>query len=138
MKRIIDPDKLYYDVTIDHDPQHKEHRFEVSSKAETTIDLAEPLIENPGNYMLSITKFKIDTECIPLMIPEMQQPQDLTNKYVRDQNKMQTKYQVMANIGRKRTTTTVIKDKTGKIVQQTNEKGQMVDQIVNTKITIQA
>ena len=51
---------------------------------------------------------------------------------------MQTKYQVMANIGRKRTTTTVIKDKTGKIVQQTNEKGQMVDQIVNTKITIQA
>ena len=137
MKRIIDPDKLYYDVTIDHDPQHKEHRFEVSSKAETTIDLAEPLIENPGDYMLSITKFKIDTECIPLMIPEMQQPQDLTNKYVRDQNKMQTKYQVMACLGRV-VTTTVIKDKTGKIVQQTNEKGQMVDQIVNTKITIQA
>ena len=95
MKRIIDPDKLYYDVTIDHDPQHKEHRFEVSSKAETTIDLAEPLIENPGDYMLSITKFKIDTECIPLMIPEMQQPQDLTADEVKEQNKMQTKYQVM-------------------------------------------
>ena len=39
MERIIDPDKLYYDVTIDHDPQHKEHRFEVSSKAETTIKI---------------------------------------------------------------------------------------------------
>ena len=44
MKRIIDPDKLYYDVTIDHDPQHKEHRFEVSSKAETTIDLVNLLL----------------------------------------------------------------------------------------------
>ena len=124
MKRIIYPDKLYYDVTIDHDPQHKEHRFEVSSKAETTIDLAEPLIENPGDYMLSITKFKIDTECIPLMIPEMQQPQDLTNKYVRDQNKMQTKYQVMVHFVRKVTTATVIKDKTGKILKQ-EEKSNM-------------
>lgn len=121
MKRIIDPDKLYYDVTIDHDPQHKEHRFEVSSKAETTIDLAEPLIENPGNYMLSITKFKIDTECIPLMIPEMQQPQDLTNKYVSEQNKMQTKYQVMVHFVRDLKTTTVIKDKGGNIVKKEEE-----------------
>ena len=134
MGRIIDPDKLYYDVTIDHDPQHKEHRFEVSSKAETTIDLAEPLIENPGDYMLSITKFKIDTECIPLMIPEMQQPQDLTNKYVRDQNKMQTKYQVMVHFVRDCKTTTVVKDKDGKIVQQKDPKtGQMVDKIVKEK-----
>ena len=134
MKRIQDPDKLYYDVTIDHDPQHKEHRFEVSSKAETTIDLAEPLIENPGDYMLSITKFKIDTECIPLMIPEMQQPQDLTNNYVSEQNKMQTKYQVMACLGRVVTTTTVIKDKGGNIVQQKDPKtGQMVDKIVKEK-----
>ena len=73
MKRIQDPDKLYYDVTIDHDPEHKELRFGVASKAETVIDLSEPLIQSPGDFMLSITKFKIDTECIPLMIPEMNQ-----------------------------------------------------------------
>ena len=134
MKRIIDPDKLYYDVTIDHDPQHKEHRFEVSSKAETTIDLAEPLIENPGDYMLSITKFKIDTECIPLMIPEMKQPQDLSAAEVKEQNKMQTKYQVMIDFGRIEKTTTVIKDKDGNIVQQNDPKtGQKVDQIVEEK-----
>ena len=118
MKRIIDPDKLYYDVTIDHDPQHKEHRFEVSSKAETTIDLAEPLIENPGDYMLSITKFKIDTECIPLMIPEMNQPQDLKIDCVNYQNKMQTKYQIMVHFVRDLKTTTVVKDKGGKILKQ--------------------
>ena len=132
MKRIQDPDKLYYDVTIDHDPQHKERRYGVASKAETTIDLSEPLIQTPGDFMLSITKFKIDTECIPLMIPEMKQPQDLTNKYVRDQNKMQTKYQVMIDFGRKRTTTTVIKDKGGNIVKQDDGKGNKVDQIVET------
>ena len=130
MKRIIDPDKLYYDVTIDHDPQHKEHRFEVSSKAETTIDLAEPLIQTPGDYMLSITKFKIDTECIPLMIPEMQQPQDLTADEVKEQNKLQTKYQVMIDFGRLVVTTQEIKDKDGNIVKQEDPKtGKMVDKI---------
>ena len=98
MKRIQDPDKLYYDVTIDHDPQHKERRYGVASKAETTIDLSEPLIQTPGDFMLSITKFKIDTECIPLMIPEMLQLQDLTRKEIVEQNKMQTKYQVVVRL----------------------------------------
>ena len=71
---------------FDHDPEHKELRFGVASKAETVIDLSEPLIQSPGDFMLSITKFKIDTECIPLLIPEMQQPQDLTSKYVKQQD----------------------------------------------------
>ena len=31
-KRIQDPDKLYYNVTIDHDPEHKELRFGVLQK----------------------------------------------------------------------------------------------------------
>ena len=75
------------------------------------IDLSEPLIQSPGDFMLSITKFKIDTECIPLLIPEMKQPQDLTNDCVKEQNKMQTKYQVMMDFTRNITTTTVIKDK---------------------------
>ena len=105
----------------------------ISSKAVTTIDLREPLIERPGDFMLSITKFKIDTECIPIMIPEMLQPQDLTNDYVKKQNKMQTKYQVMMDFTRKRTITTEIKDKNGNIVRQKDAKGNMVDKLVTTK-----
>ena len=72
MKREQEPNKIYYDITIDHDPEHKEQQYEygVASKAVTTIDLREPLIERPGDFMFSITKFKIDTECIPFMIPE--------------------------------------------------------------------
>ena len=72
----IEPSKIYYDVTIDHDPEHKDKRYGVASKAETLIDLRDALVENPGDFNLAITKFKIDTECIPLMIPEMEQPED--------------------------------------------------------------
>ena len=87
MKRIQDPDKLYYDDTIDHDPEYKEYCFGVVSKAETVIYLSELLIQSPGDFMLSITKFKIDTECIPLMISEMMQPQDLKSKFVKIKTK---------------------------------------------------
>lgn len=34
----------------------------------------DPLIENPGDYNLSISKFGIDTESIPIMIAEVAQP----------------------------------------------------------------
>ena len=33
-----------------------------------------PLIADTENYDLCISKFKIDTECVPIFIPEMEQP----------------------------------------------------------------
>lgn len=75
MKREYEAEKIYYDVTIDHNPEKKDLRYNFASKAETTIDLQEPLIQSPGDYNLSITKFKIDTETVPIMIPELAQPQ---------------------------------------------------------------
>ena len=35
-----------------------------------------PLISDTENYDLCISKFKIDTECVPIFIPEMEQPVD--------------------------------------------------------------
>ena len=68
MKRASEPNKIYYDITIDHNPSQRELCYNFASKAVTTIDLREPLIESPGDYNLSITKFKIDTETVPIMI----------------------------------------------------------------------
>lgn len=83
MKRPSEEDKIYYDVTIDYQPEHDEKK--IGSKAETEIRLKEPLIENPEEYMLGISKFKIDTISLPLFIPEIKQPQnvsDLSNREI--------------------------------------------------------
>ena len=103
MKRIQD------DVTIDHDSEHKELRFGVASKAETVIDLVSHLF-NHQEILCSLSQSLRLTQNA-FMIPEMKQPQDLTHNYVKEQNKMQTKYQVMMDFTRNITTTTVIKDK---------------------------
>lgn len=42
------------------------------------IFLKEPLIENPGDFNLSISKFNINTQTIPIMIPEVKQPVDVS------------------------------------------------------------
>lgn len=75
MKRSHEPNKFYYDITIDHDTKNLDRMYGIASKAETTIDLLDPLFEQPGDFNLEITKFKIDTESVPLMIPELAQPQ---------------------------------------------------------------
>lgn len=91
MKREYEAEKIYYDVTIDHNPEKKDLRYNFASKAETTIDLQEPLIQSPGDYNLSITKFKIDTESVPILIPELAQPQKYS---VLTDNKFETTYSV--------------------------------------------
>ena len=111
MKRQAEADKIYYDVTIGHDPQHKDLRYGVASKAETLIDLRDALVENPGDFNLAITKFKIDTECIPLMIPEMKQPQPLFDDKIKKANKMKTIYKFDLSISFRKTVTTNYNDK---------------------------
>lgn len=72
--------KIYYDVNIPYRAEAKDYRYHNYSKAETEIRLNGPLIADPCNYDVAISKFKIDTECIPVFIPEMAQPQAADGK----------------------------------------------------------
>lgn len=73
----MEPSKFYYDITIEHDPEHADKKHFVRSKAEKTITLEDPLMENPGDYDISVSKFNINTEALPVMIPEIVSKQKL-------------------------------------------------------------
>lgn len=67
--------KIYYDINIPYRADDKDPKYHNYSKAETEVRMNGPLISDPLNYDLTISKFKIDTECLPIFIPDMQQPQ---------------------------------------------------------------
>lgn len=67
--------KVYYDVNIPYLEEEKDPKFHNYSIAKTEVRMNGPLISDPTNYDLTISKFKIDTECLPVFIPEMKQPQ---------------------------------------------------------------
>ena len=71
MKRAQQPERFYYDITIEHDPAHTDERHYMKSKAEKTIYMESPLMEDPGDYNMSVCKFSINTEAIPVFIPEI-------------------------------------------------------------------
>ncbi len=73
----MEPSKFYYDITIEHDTEHADKKHFVRSKAEKTINLEDPLMENPGDYDISVSKFNINTEALPVMIPEIVSKQKL-------------------------------------------------------------
>ena len=79
MKRSSEPGKFYYDVSIEHDSEHADKKHFVKSKAEKTINLEYPLMENPGDYNISVSKFNINTEALPVMIPEIVSKQKLAD-----------------------------------------------------------
>ena len=66
---------LCYELVIEHDSEHIDERYYMKSKAEKTIFLEKPLLEDSGDYNVSIDKFSINTEGIPLMIPEINSKQ---------------------------------------------------------------
>lgn len=66
--------KIYYDVNIPYKAEEANPKYHYYSKAETEIRLNGPLIPDPTEYDLAISKFKVDTECLPVFIPEMKHP----------------------------------------------------------------
>lgn len=70
----IGQNKIYYDVNIPYKAEEASAKNHYYSKAETEIRLNGPLITDPMNYDLAISKFKLDTECLPVFIPEMKHP----------------------------------------------------------------
>ena len=75
----MEPSKFYYDITIEHDTEHADKKHFVRSKAEKTINLEDPLMENPGDYNISVSKFCLNTEALPVMIPEIVSKQKLAD-----------------------------------------------------------
>ena len=75
----MEPSKFYYDITIEHDTEHADKKHFVRSKAEKTINLEDPLMENPGDYNISVSKFCLNTEALPVMIPEIVTKQKLAD-----------------------------------------------------------
>lgn len=74
--------KFYYDVCIDYDEEKAEEGiFLKESKVEKTLFLDQPLLEQPGEYNLAVSKFSINTETLPVFIPELKQPQIYTENY---------------------------------------------------------
>jgi hypothetical protein len=69
------PDNIYYDLVI------------TNFKSETTEpqkiyfneNRTNPIINNSGDYKLSIVRFSVDTQALPLFIPEIQPNQDDPN-----------------------------------------------------------
>lgn len=86
--------KIYYDVNINYNPTEADKRHNFFSRAVTEIRLNGPLISDPMNYDLAISKFKIDTECIPVFIPEMKQPQTPLLPAAVDLGERETTYKV--------------------------------------------
>lgn len=86
--------KIYYDVNINFNPTEADNRHHFFSKAQTEIRLNGPLITDPMNYDLAISKFKIDTECVPVFIPEMAQPQIIPAPPLIDKGERNTTYKV--------------------------------------------
>lgn len=77
---ILKMSKFYYDVCIEYNPEQAKKGQEGNvSKVEKNWYLEYPLLEQPGNYNLSVSKFSINTESLPVFIPELLQPQLLTD-----------------------------------------------------------
>ena len=82
MKKAQQPERFYYDITIEHDPDHTDDRHFMKSKAEKTIYMESPLMEDPGDYNMSVCKFSINTEAIPVFIPEIKTYHYDSNNYM--------------------------------------------------------
>ena len=81
-------DKIYHNITINYNEAKLISDDRNTSAAETEIQVMDPLITKTKNYDICISKFRIDTQTIPLVIPELKQPQ----KYV--DNKIELNYWV--------------------------------------------
>ena len=75
-------DKIYHNVTIPYNDTKLVSDDRNTSLAETTVQLMDPLIQNTGVYDICISKIRIDTQTIPLVIPELKQPQSIRDSKI--------------------------------------------------------
>lgn len=70
-------DKIYFNITINYNQRKGVRVKTATTVAETTVEIIDPLITNTKDYDLCISKFRVDTLTIPLVIPELLQPQNI-------------------------------------------------------------
>lgn len=73
------PDKIYFNITLNYNDKKLIAGDRNTSKAESQIEVIDPLVENTNQYDLCISKFRLDTLTIPLVIPELKQPQKIVD-----------------------------------------------------------
>lgn len=76
------PDKIYFNITINYNENKLISKERNTSIAQTDIDIIDPLVENTNLYDLCISKFRLDTLTIPLVIPELKQPQKIVDSKI--------------------------------------------------------
>lgn len=76
------PDKIYFNITINHNENKLISTERKTSIAHTEINLLDPLITNTNQYDMCISKFRLDTFTIPLIIPELKQPQKIIDSKI--------------------------------------------------------
>lgn len=77
-----DPDKIYHNITLSYNDLKLTTPDRNTSLAETEINVLDPIIENSNMYDLCISKFRLDTFTIPLVIPELKQPQTIEDSKI--------------------------------------------------------
>ena len=98
MKREQQPERFYYNITIEHDPAHTDERHFMKSKAEKTIEMETPLMEDPGDYNMSVCKFSINTEAIPIFLPEIKSKQTNDHAYINVFESDDNKYKIYCQV----------------------------------------
>lgn len=76
------PDKIYFNITINYNENKKLSNERPTSKAYTEIEVLDPIIEHTNLYDMCISKFRLDTFSVPLVIPELKQPQKIVDKKI--------------------------------------------------------
>ncbi|ACF17002.1 V18 [Sputnik virophage] len=67
IKDCQEPDTVYYDILIPFKPNDQGF-----SPAIFQAQLTQPIVHNPSEYFLSVVRFSIPTQNIPLTIPQIQ------------------------------------------------------------------
>lgn len=76
------PDKIYFNVTLNYNDSKVISKKRNTSIAEKEIQVIDPLIDDTNQYDLCISKFRLDTLTIPLVIPELKQPQKVEDSMI--------------------------------------------------------
>lgn len=76
------PDKIYYNITIGYDESKMVAKERPTSNATTQVDVLDAIVDNTSLYDMCISKFRLDTFSIPLVIPELKQPQKITDSKI--------------------------------------------------------
>lgn len=75
-------DKLFYNVSIRYEPTNLVNDGSDNAVALKNISTKDPILTNINRYDFCISKFRVDTQTIPLIIPELRQPQEIVGNKI--------------------------------------------------------